>query len=736
MSNRLSITRNSRPGASFEFDVTVHSVEKLSVASDAEILVSWSRGPKVCETHKTRIKKSGSATWNEPLSLMCSLSKDPKTGGFESKLAKFAVKEVIAASSKKSQATRTLGEVVVDLAEFTSLDGVMSKSFKLRQQPQALLHLTLRSRLVSASQLASRNSLSNMDSLSDFSDFSSISDITLDGNLLEEDINHNQLFEEVGEMDSIDNDIDSALESESPLMLTPAKKTAAQAAASSFEESHVPIDVPARATVGAMSSLPISITPPSSAANSVRRRSLLGGGGKSRTHPELESSLTESELTPPVEQPAQSAENIDLPVVAKTLIQVSAPTRAKSADFPSAMLPPQIFPPVAENPTAENRSSIDSTDAVLVHQNSRFVLHRTSTEELLAGLERRTRTRSSFEMDESAFNTQLKDLVDQLAQYKVEREVLTRRVSELESTRFNELEIKRVALDRRRSMQTEGGAVGAVGDTPSPVTPQTASRIHKLQVELDSKNSRIMDLEMDVSNTKSQMQMLQLQNSAQSTQIETLQDRLAQFIDDLELKGETSLAVDHLQSEILALNSKNEESNRRICDLENELATRDERIKSLQTELTEKSKPTILLSAPDSDRKLTPADFGDDLIKELAHYKAECINAKLMSSNLEKENIKLKNYVQKVQDDRLRIAKFVTELEVRLVKSEEAAKNAQLQRDALAKEVEDLRAKTAGFVDRMQEFETFFASTDDMVTDVIGSPTGWNRRISFPLTSS
>eukprot|EP00743_Colponemidia_sp_Colp-15_P006923 GILK01007472.1.p1 GENE.GILK01007472.1~~GILK01007472.1.p1 ORF type:complete len:737 (-),score=185.76 GILK01007472.1:163-2373(-) len=736
MSNRLSVSRNSRPGASFEFDVTVHSVEKLSVASDAEILVSWSRGPKVCETSKTRMKKNGGASWNEALSLMCSLSKDPKTGAFESKLAKFAVKEVIAASSKKSQATRTLGEVVVDLAEFTSLDGVMSKTFKLRQQPQALLHLTLRSRLVSASQLASRNSLSNMDSLSDFSDFSSISDITLDGNLLEEDINHNQLFEDVGEMDSIDNDIDSALESESPLMLTPAKKTAAAAASSSFEESHVPVDVPVRATVGAMSSLPISITPPSAGANSIRRRSLLGDGGKSRTHPELESTPIESSPTEsvPVEPLSQLSDSIDPPVVAKTLIQVSAPARARSAEFPSAMLPPQIFPPVAENATGENRSSMDATDVVLAHQSSRFVLHRTSTEELLAGLERRTRSRSSIEMDESAFNTQLKDLVDQLAQYKVEREVLTRRVSELESTRFNELEVKRVALDRRRSMQTEGG--GTVGDTPSPVTPQTASRIHKLQVELDSKNSRIMDLEMDVSNTKSQMQMLQLQNSAQSTQIETLQDRLAQFIDDLELKGETSLAVDHLQSEIHTLSSKNEESNRRICDLENELAARDERIRSLQTELTEKSKPTILLSAPDSDRKLTPADFGDDLIKELAHYKAECINAKLVSSNLEKENIKLKNYVQKVQDDRLRIAKFVTELEVRLVKSEEAAKNAQLQRDALAKEVEDLRAKTAGFVDRMQEFETFFASTDDIVTDVIGSPTGWNRRISFPLTSS
>lgn len=98
----------------FQFDVIIGEMRGGSKLDGQELAVCWTRGAKIASTKNVTCDGAGTATWDENLSLICTMYRSAN-GTYQEKKAKLAVRE------KKKK--KTVGKVHFDLAEYISQDG-------------------------------------------------------------------------------------------------------------------------------------------------------------------------------------------------------------------------------------------------------------------------------------------------------------------------------------------------------------------------------------------------------------------------------------------------------------------------------------------------------------------------------------------------------------------------------------------------------------------------------------
>jgi hypothetical protein len=98
----------------FQFDIVIGEMRGPSKLAGQELNVCWTRGAKIASTAHVKCSEAGAATWNETLSLICTMYRS-SNGKYQEKNAKLAVRE------KKKK--KTVGKVHFDLGEYVSMQG-------------------------------------------------------------------------------------------------------------------------------------------------------------------------------------------------------------------------------------------------------------------------------------------------------------------------------------------------------------------------------------------------------------------------------------------------------------------------------------------------------------------------------------------------------------------------------------------------------------------------------------
>merc|ERR1712166_1024723 len=98
----------------FQFDIVIGEMRGPSKLAGQELNVCWTRGAKIASTAHVKCSEAGAATWNETLSLICTMYRS-SNGKYQEKKAKLAVRE------KKKK--KTVGKVHFDLADYIAMEG-------------------------------------------------------------------------------------------------------------------------------------------------------------------------------------------------------------------------------------------------------------------------------------------------------------------------------------------------------------------------------------------------------------------------------------------------------------------------------------------------------------------------------------------------------------------------------------------------------------------------------------
>merc|ERR1711865_96719 len=93
----------------FQFDILIGEMNAGSKLAGQDLNVCWTRGAKIASTAHVKCSEAGAATWNETLSLICTMYRS-SNGKYQEKNAKLAVRE------KKKK--KTVGKVHFDLGEY------------------------------------------------------------------------------------------------------------------------------------------------------------------------------------------------------------------------------------------------------------------------------------------------------------------------------------------------------------------------------------------------------------------------------------------------------------------------------------------------------------------------------------------------------------------------------------------------------------------------------------------
>jgi len=110
-----SVARKGFNPMKFSFDITFHQAINFSKKVKGSVIqVEWKRGDKVQTTQSAKIKEQlqETAVWEQKLSMLCTIYKNPKTGQYAEKSAKFTIKMT------KDGKVKSLGSVYFDLADF------------------------------------------------------------------------------------------------------------------------------------------------------------------------------------------------------------------------------------------------------------------------------------------------------------------------------------------------------------------------------------------------------------------------------------------------------------------------------------------------------------------------------------------------------------------------------------------------------------------------------------------
>jgi len=98
----------------FQFDIVIGEMRASSKLAGQDLNVCWTRGAKIASTAHVKCSEGGAATWNETLSLICTMYRS-SNGKYQEKNAKLAVRE------KKKK--KTVGKAHFDLGEYVSMQG-------------------------------------------------------------------------------------------------------------------------------------------------------------------------------------------------------------------------------------------------------------------------------------------------------------------------------------------------------------------------------------------------------------------------------------------------------------------------------------------------------------------------------------------------------------------------------------------------------------------------------------
>jgi len=98
----------------FQFDIVIGEMRAGPKLAGQDLNVCWTRGAKIASTAHVKCSESGAATWNETLSLICTMYRS-SNGKYQEKNAKLAVRE------KKKK--KTVGKVHFDLGEYCTMQG-------------------------------------------------------------------------------------------------------------------------------------------------------------------------------------------------------------------------------------------------------------------------------------------------------------------------------------------------------------------------------------------------------------------------------------------------------------------------------------------------------------------------------------------------------------------------------------------------------------------------------------
>eukprot|EP00698_Gefionella_okellyi_P010881 TRINITY_DN2854_c3_g2_i3.p1 TRINITY_DN2854_c3_g2~~TRINITY_DN2854_c3_g2_i3.p1 ORF type:complete len:968 (-),score=202.60 TRINITY_DN2854_c3_g2_i3:1759-4542(-) len=110
----------------FQFDFELYHIDKAR-ETWKKVAVSWQRGPRLMSSSFAPVKRQ-QAVWPEspPITILCTLNRDPRTGAFVARMIKFDVKD---------ESNHMVGSTKLNLAEFVQLDGAPKvQLFKLDKE--------------------------------------------------------------------------------------------------------------------------------------------------------------------------------------------------------------------------------------------------------------------------------------------------------------------------------------------------------------------------------------------------------------------------------------------------------------------------------------------------------------------------------------------------------------------------------------------------------------------------
>lgn len=153
----------------YQFDVRAHSAYNVLPGTQRLKLI-WKRGNKREQTSTVKVQR-GEVTWDETMTMTCSLFVNPKTGMYESKPALFVLQLV----DEQGVGGKTYAEATVDLREFALNPGrEISRTVPLRQGAVTMLtHLQFS---VTATPLEENVALSEVSSTLSVADLAEVAE--------------------------------------------------------------------------------------------------------------------------------------------------------------------------------------------------------------------------------------------------------------------------------------------------------------------------------------------------------------------------------------------------------------------------------------------------------------------------------------------------------------------------------------------------------------------------------
>eukprot|EP00284_Hemiselmis_tepida_P016907 CAMPEP_0174929452 /NCGR_PEP_ID=MMETSP1355-20121228/27211_1 /TAXON_ID=464990 /ORGANISM="Hemiselmis tepida, Strain CCMP443" /LENGTH=224 /DNA_ID=CAMNT_0016175657 /DNA_START=73 /DNA_END=743 /DNA_ORIENTATION=- len=152
-------------GLKYHFTVTVHDVEILDPTvmptTYKHLMVVWNRGARVSETKDAEAGEGGTFSFEERLSMLCTMYRDEQTGSFQYKKAKFVIKGAESSGGKH----QSICSCKIDLAKYAGAEDVerrVEMQFEGKGRQFARLAITVHSRWIKDAKPHAADAMSNV----------------------------------------------------------------------------------------------------------------------------------------------------------------------------------------------------------------------------------------------------------------------------------------------------------------------------------------------------------------------------------------------------------------------------------------------------------------------------------------------------------------------------------------------------------------------------------------------